>query len=84
MVNRVVATKLTEEEHSKLLEVCNREGCTPSSLIKDAIMKRIDIEEKPVEKEPTSWQKLGQALQREEERKKTSNSELAKFLGMKK
>jgi len=84
MVNRVVATKLSEEEHNKLLDVCNREGCTPSFLIKDAIMKRIDIEEKPVEKELTPVQKLAQALEMEQERKNTSNSELAKFLGIKK
>ena len=26
MVNKVVVTKLTEEEHSKLLDVCNKEA----------------------------------------------------------
>jgi len=46
MVNRVVATKLTEEEHTQLLDVCNREGCTPSSLIHDAVLKRIEPEPK--------------------------------------
>lgn len=45
MVYRVVSTKLTEEEHGKLLEVCNREGCTPSAMIKDAIMRKINSEE---------------------------------------
>lgn len=44
MVNRVVATKLSEEEHIKLLDVCNTEGCTPSSLIHEAILKRIEPE----------------------------------------
>jgi len=44
MVNRVVATKLTEEEHTKLLDACNTEGCTPSSLLRDAILKRIEPE----------------------------------------
>jgi len=44
MVNRVVATKLTEEEHTKLLDACNTEGCTPSSLLRDAILKRIEHE----------------------------------------
>ena len=44
MVNRVVATKLTEEEHTKLLDACNTEGCTPSSLLRDAILKRIESE----------------------------------------
>jgi len=41
MVNRVVATKLTEEEHSKLLDFCNTQGCTPSALLKEAIMERL-------------------------------------------
>ena len=41
MVNRVVATKLSEEEHSKLLDLCNTQGCTPSALLKEAIMERI-------------------------------------------
>ena len=40
MVNRV-ATKLTEEEHSKLLDLCNTQGCTPSALLKEAIMERL-------------------------------------------
>ena len=41
MVNRVVATKLTEEEHSKLLDLCNTQGCTPSALLKETIMERL-------------------------------------------
>ena len=41
MVNRVVATKLTEEEHSKLLDLCNTQGGTPSALLKEAIMERL-------------------------------------------
>jgi hypothetical protein len=41
MVNRVVSTKLTEEEHSTLLEACNTEGRTPSSFIKSAILQRL-------------------------------------------
>ena len=46
MVNRVVAIKLTEEEHTKFLDLCNTQGCTPSALIKEAIMERI----KPADK----------------------------------
>ena len=46
MVNQVVATKLTEEEHTKLLDTCKTEGCSPSSLILDAILKRIESEPK--------------------------------------
>ena len=41
---RVVSTKLTEEEHSKLLDACNREGCSPSALIKQAIIEKIEPE----------------------------------------
>jgi len=43
MVYRVVSTKLTEEEHSKLLDECNRKGCTPSNLIKNAVLKELDV-----------------------------------------
>ncbi len=49
MVNRVVATKLTEDEHTKLLDVCNTEGCTPSSLIHEAILKRIESESEKID-----------------------------------
>ncbi|MCH7560161.1 MAG: hypothetical protein IIC67_02125 [Thaumarchaeota archaeon] len=42
MVYKVVSTKLTEEEHSKLLDECNRQGCTPSHLIKNAILNQLD------------------------------------------
>ena len=42
MVYKVVSTKLTEEEHSKFLDTCNQEGLTPSALIKESIMMRID------------------------------------------
>ena len=46
MVYRVVSTKLTEEEHDRLLNVCNRDdGCTPSSYIKEAILGFLRAEE---------------------------------------
>ena len=45
MVYRVVSTKLTEEEHDRLLEICNRDGCTPSAIIKEAVISRIEAEE---------------------------------------
>jgi hypothetical protein len=38
MVNRVVSTKLTEEEHATLLDACNNEGLTPSSFIRAVLM----------------------------------------------
>ena len=46
MVNRVVSTKLTEEEHSKILEICNDNGITVSRLLKRALLDRIKKEEK--------------------------------------
>jgi hypothetical protein len=42
MVYRVVSTKLTEEEHSKLLELCNQDGCTPFAMLKKMILDVIN------------------------------------------
>jgi len=64
MVNRVVATKLNEEEHTKLLDVCSTEGCTPSSLIRDAILKRIEPEPKKKGVGEMSLSELEQALRK--------------------
>jgi len=48
MVNRVVSTKLTEEEHTTLLDACNAKGSTPAAFIKAAILDRLESkEEKP-------------------------------------
>jgi len=44
-MQKVVSTKLTEDEHTKLLDMCSTQGCTPSSLIKQAIMEKIDQKE---------------------------------------
>jgi len=41
-MQKVVSTKLTEDEHTKLLDMCSTLECTPSSLIKQAIMEKID------------------------------------------
>ncbi len=85
MVYRVVSTKLTEEEHTKFLDACNREGCTPSALIKDSIMKRINTEEKPVEREPTALEKLARELNiKKQEEKELSTDELRRYLRVKK
>ncbi|MGI0088632.1 MAG: hypothetical protein ACREBI_11850 [Nitrosotalea sp.] len=43
---RVVSTKLTEEEHSRLLDVCNIVGCPPSAMIKEAILRVINTGQK--------------------------------------
>jgi|GEM_PF-4873996 len=58
MVYRVVSTKLTEEEHTKLLDICNKDGCTPSALIKDAIMKKINEIENKRSIEPAFLEKF--------------------------
>ena len=50
MVYRVVSTKLNEDEHNKLLDACNRHGCTPSALVREAITEKIENEENPIRK----------------------------------
>ena len=44
MVQRVVSTKLTEDEHNRLVDICNKEGCTPSALIRKAIKEKIETQ----------------------------------------
>ena len=44
MVQRVVSTKLTEDEHNRLVDICNKEGCTPSALIRKVIKEKIETE----------------------------------------
>ena len=46
MVNRVVSTKMTEEEHGRIVELCNDIGISVSSLVKQAIRDRMKKEEK--------------------------------------
>lgn len=85
MVYRVVSTKLTEEEHVKLLSICNKAGCTPSSLIKESIMRRINEEAIPKEKE-LAMEDLRRALklrsEQKDKEKNISDSEVVKFLGI--
>ena len=50
MVNRVVSTKLTEEEHSKVLEICNDNGMTVSSMLKRALLDLLKKEIKQKKK----------------------------------
>jgi len=64
MVNRVVATKLNEEEHTKLVDACSTEGCTPSSFIRDAILKRIEPDPKKKHVKDMSMAELEQALRK--------------------
>ncbi len=46
MVYKVVSTKLTEEEHTKFLEFCNKKGNSPSAMIKQAILTSMEQEAK--------------------------------------
>jgi hypothetical protein len=68
MVYRVVSTKLTEEEHDKLLDACNTRGCTPFALLKEALMEKIEPKEQP---------------QSMEKSRNMSDEEIRKFLGIK-
>jgi len=53
MALRVISTKLTEEQYSKITQVCNNAGCTLSAFLKECVMDLVDkegkIAEKPVE-----------------------------------
>jgi hypothetical protein len=49
MSTKVVSTKLSEE-HTKLLDICNSKGCTPSSMIRDAILNQMNTDKKELEK----------------------------------
>lgn len=44
MVDRVVSTKLSEEDLAKLMDACKRHQCTTSKLIKLAITKWMELE----------------------------------------
>ncbi len=44
MVYKVVSTKLTEEEHTKFLEFCNKKGNSPSAMIKQTILTSMEQE----------------------------------------
>jgi len=44
MGQRVISTKLTEDEHKRLMDICNKEGCTPSALIRKVIKEKIETQ----------------------------------------
>ena len=81
---RVVSTKLTEEEHSKLLDVCNIIGCPSSTLIRDAILKIINVEQKTAEKEFNPMRIFAKELSIKslQTKKESPNVELEKLLGI--
>ncbi len=53
MALRVISTKLTEEQYSKITQVCNNAGCTLSAFLKECVMDLVNkegkITERPVE-----------------------------------
>ena len=50
MALRVISTKLTEEQYSKITQVCNNAGCTLSAFLKECVMSLVDKEGKVTEK----------------------------------
>ena len=81
---RVVSTRLTEEEHVMLLDVCNIMGCTPSHLIRDTVMRRINLEQKTIQKESNPLQSLFKKINERPqlEKKESVDNELTKLLGI--
>jgi len=69
MYDRVVSTKLTDEEHNNLLELCNKIGCTPSNIIRKTLLEKIEseihnekIESKDEETKELTMDELREAL----------------------
>ncbi len=50
MALRVISTKLSEEQYSKITQVCNNAGCTLSAFLKECVMGLVNKEEKITEK----------------------------------
>lgn len=53
MALRVISTKLTEEQYSKITQICNDAGCTLSAFLKECVMDLVNKEvnklETPIE-----------------------------------
>ncbi|MFQ5787543.1 MAG: hypothetical protein ACE5H1_06130 [Thermodesulfobacteriota bacterium] len=47
---RVISTKLTEEEHSKIIQMCKDSNCNLSTFLKQSIMELIEKEQHKIEK----------------------------------
>ncbi len=52
MALRVISTKLTEEQYSKITQVCNNAGCTLSAFLKECVMGLVNKEEGKVIEKP--------------------------------
>ena len=60
MVNRVVSTKISEEEHGRIVEICNDIGITVSTMVKQAIRERVKKEEKERKRLESQMKKISQ------------------------
>ncbi len=69
---RVISTKLTEEEHSRVSEICNNSGCSLSALLKQSILDFVNREIKKLDKpvQATSELDFSQNNLRVKEKKK--------------
>ena len=47
---RVISTKLTEEEHGRVTEICNKSECSLSALLKQTITDFVDREIKKLDR----------------------------------
>ncbi len=60
MVNRVVSTKMTEEEHGRIVQLCNDIGISVSAMVKQAIRDRMKKEEKERKRLESNMKKISQ------------------------
>ena len=78
---RVVSTKITEEEHGRLLDVCNVRGCPPSALIRDAIIKTINSQKTLQKVDPMQVSTRESSTISQQIKKEFLNSDLERLLG---
>ncbi len=50
MALRVISTKLSEEQYSKITQICNDAGCTLSAFLKGCVLDLVDKESRHIEK----------------------------------
>ena len=62
MVYKVVSTKLTEDEHTKFLDFCNKKGISPFAFIKESIFNQIEKQEQEETKSKENEIDLGKLL----------------------
>ena len=46
---RVISTKLSEEEHNRMAEICKESNCNISAFLKQCIVELVEKEEKKIE-----------------------------------